>query len=239
MQANFGVIKRDRFIIEKGCHAENVIMLVLEGSFELALGSGTTEIGAGAVVYFKKGMQFMRRVLSPLKLIYIQIYEPLELVTGEIVFQDTARVAGTARLLTRCIGGDMQSHCIGLLEDLLRQYYIENSGVKGGLSRETEAFFELVEKKVVGKISIADFARSVNLTHNGFIAKFKKETGYRPVEYVAAVRIGRAKELLMNSDMRISEIAESCGFDNMYYFSNSFKRHTGLSPSAFRKGFDV
>lgn len=239
MNANFGIIKRDRFIIEEGSHVENVIMLVLGGSFELTLDGSTAVIGEGAVVYFKKGARFKRRVLSPLKLIYIQIYEPVELDTGEIVFQDTARVAGTARLMESCIGSDMQGNCIGLLEDLLRQFYIESSGDKSSLSSETDAFFRLVDGNIGGKISIGNFARSVNLTHNGFIAKFKKETGYRPAEYVAAVRIGRAKELLMNTGMRVGEIAEACGFENMYYFSNSFKRYTGLSPSDFRKGFDV
>jgi AraC-like DNA-binding protein len=214
-------------------------MLVLDGSFELTLGGDTAVIGAGAVVYFKKGVPFRRRVLSPLRLIYIQIYEPPELCSGEIAFRDLSRVAGTAQLLEQCIGGDMQSHCIGLLEDLLRQHFIESRSVGSNLSGETQAFFRLVAQSIGGKISISDFARSVGLSHNGFIAKFKKETGYRPVEYIAAVRIGRAKELLMNSGMRISEIAEACGFENMYYFSNTFKRQTGLSPTDYRKGFDV
>ena len=58
-----------------------------------------------------------------------------------------------------------------------------------------------------------------------------------PRQYVTKMKIDYAKELLMINRYNISEIAELCGFENVYYFSNVFKKQVGISPIAYIKNF--
>jgi AraC-like DNA-binding protein len=64
---------------------------------------------------------------------------------------------------------------------------------------------------------------------------FNKETGKTLKEYLTGLRLNAAKALLKNSEMNITEIALSVGFSDSNYFSNVFKKQTGLSPSKYKK----
>lgn len=64
-----------------------------------------------------------------------------------------------------------------------------------------------------------------------FSELFKKTFKMSPVRFVTKLRIDYAKELLVTNRYSVSEIVETCGFSNAYYFSNVFKKQTGFSPS--------
>lgn len=63
---------------------------------------------------------------------------------------------------------------------------------------------------------------------------FKKETGQNFVKYITDVRMEKSMELLRKTDMKTYEIAYETGFSNPHYFSVTFKKYTGMSPSEFR-----
>lgn len=64
---------------------------------------------------------------------------------------------------------------------------------------------------------------------------FKKETGYSLTNYIIEERIKKAKILLADRNMNVRDIAISCGFQNISYFSRQFKKSTGMTPREFRK----
>lgn len=66
---------------------------------------------------------------------------------------------------------------------------------------------------------------------------FKTDTGTSIIEYVISLRIEKAKQLLLEDETSIKEIAESVGFHDCNYFSRVFKKRVGLSPSNYRKRF--
>lgn len=66
---------------------------------------------------------------------------------------------------------------------------------------------------------------------------FKKSFNFSPREYQLERRISIAKELLETTSYRIGEIAYKVGYDDVYYFSKSFKKRVGNSPSEYRRGF--
>ena len=84
------------------------------------------------------------------------------------------------------------------------------------------------------ELSLTKVAKFVNISANHFSEKFKEVTGVNFVDYIARTRIEEARELLQNSNLRISEIAFAAGFQSLSQFNRVFKRLTGKSPSAYR-----
>jgi YesN/AraC family two-component response regulator len=75
---------------------------------------------------------------------------------------------------------------------------------------------------------------SVNISANYLSEKFKEVTGVNFVDYVARTRTEKAREMLENSNLRISEIAFAVGFQSLSQFNRIFKKLSGRSPSAYR-----
>lgn len=79
------------------------------------------------------------------------------------------------------------------------------------------------------------YAKICALSRSRFAHKFKEETGLPPLQYFVNLKFEKAKELIVFSDLNISEIALQLGYDNPLYFSRHFKKYTGMSPSEYRK----
>jgi AraC-like DNA-binding protein len=84
------------------------------------------------------------------------------------------------------------------------------------------------------KISLTDVGQSVHISPNYLSEKFKKVAGINFVDYVARIRVGKACDLLRNSNLRISEIAFAVGFQSLSQFNRVFKKLTQKSPTQFR-----
>lgn len=83
-------------------------------------------------------------------------------------------------------------------------------------------------------LTLSGMADIVGVSMGYLSALFKKETEKTFTEYLTQVRTGHAKELLRTTDKRTYEIAYETGYANPHYFSISFKKSTGMSPSEFR-----
>jgi AraC-like DNA-binding protein/mannose-6-phosphate isomerase-like protein (cupin superfamily) len=87
---------------------------------------------------------------------------------------------------------------------------------------------------------MAAAAAAAGLGLSQFHARFRRETGYTPGEYRARLRIERAKQLLRidgaAGGATITQIAHALGFSTSQYFATKFRRFTGLSPRAYRRG---
>ena len=83
-------------------------------------------------------------------------------------------------------------------------------------------------------IRIEDLADAVNLGRTVFYGKIKSITGMTPIDFVHHIRIERAEELIANSNYQISQISYLTGFSDPKYFSHSFKKDTGMTPSEYR-----
>lgn len=86
---------------------------------------------------------------------------------------------------------------------------------------------------------MAKAASASNISEVYFRKLFKEKYGISPSEYVAELRISKAKDLLLNEDKNVSEIAQECGFASLYSFSRAFKDNVGMSPNKFRRIYTV
>jgi len=109
---------------------------------------------------------------------------------------------------------------------------------------------EFVEDEVLNmvnqaKIIIADevktvtpnyLAEKLSVNYSVFRKTFKKYTGFAPGQYIAEIKVNKAKELLSGTRQSVKQIAYDLGFENQDYFVTLFKKRTGKRPSEFRQG---
>ncbi|WNH09401.1 helix-turn-helix domain-containing protein [Thalassobellus suaedae] len=83
--------------------------------------------------------------------------------------------------------------------------------------------------------SVEELGSNVGLNRTTFGNKIKSLTGYTPVEFIRDIRIKRASQLIVGSQLLIKEIAFMTGFSDMKYFTKSFKNKYGVTPTEYRK----
>ena len=85
-------------------------------------------------------------------------------------------------------------------------------------------------------ISLDEMAAAADMSPQYFCTFFKQMTDKTPFAYVNAYRIERACRKLLGSDSSVTDIAYSCGFNDLSYFIKTFKAEKGMTPRAFRRG---
>lgn len=85
------------------------------------------------------------------------------------------------------------------------------------------------------KFDLSDFSNYMAMSRYHFCRKFRQEFSCTPLEYVQRIKIGKAKQLLIFTQMPLSEIACSLGYCDQSHFSRIFTSIVGISPRKFRK----
>jgi AraC family transcriptional regulator of arabinose operon len=106
--------------------------------------------------------------------------------------------------------------------------------IHAGDSRVREAM-DYVAKHLGEKITLDDLAEVSGLSVSRLGHRFREVAGVAPMEFVERMRLDRAKQLLTMTSLSVKEISRQVGYDTQFYFSLRFKKHTGQSPSAFRR----
>lgn len=92
-----------------------------------------------------------------------------------------------------------------------------------------------ISEHYMDDISIAGIADVLKYNANYISQVFRNETGQKLVEYLRCFRIEKAKELLKNSDMKVTEIGSSVGIPNSQYFCTVFRALAGMTPQDYRE----
>ncbi|RCX14790.1 AraC family transcriptional regulator [Anaerobacterium chartisolvens] len=110
---------------------------------------------------------------------------------------------------------------------------IKNKSPK--LKELIEVSVKFINNNFERDISLGDIARFIFLSPSYFTRAFKEEVGISPISYLLKIRVDRAKELLGETDLKISDIALSIGFSNQQRFNEIFKKYAGVTPLHYRK----
>lgn len=94
---------------------------------------------------------------------------------------------------------------------------------------------EYLKDNLSEKLSLDRISKSVGVSKYYLHRVFREINGSTPLAYLTFIRLEKAKHQIQFSKDSIFEIAMACGFENTAYFSNSFKKHTGYSPTQYRK----
>ena len=111
------------------------------------------------------------------------------------------------------------------------QVLIQSENAEAPMITRARAF---IEAHAAEHISLGQVAQVVNASTFYFCKKFKKVTGINFTDYVSRVRIERAKNLLLNPNLRVSEIAFEAGFQSLTHFNWVFRKVEGQSPTDYR-----
>ncbi len=111
----------------------------------------------------------------------------------------------------------------------------EISGTANPRYDDIKKALNYVEFHYKDNISSKELSDMFNMSHSHFRRLFVKAAGYPPTLYRNRIRVHKAYEMLVNSNMSVSEISEAVGFCDVYYFSTMFKKIIGVSPVKVRK----
>lgn len=144
---------------------------------------------------------------------------------------------------------DIRSNCVRVCEMYYKkeqlEHFVRNTAIDifNRMSRDEEE----KEKKPIQiarqyislhyaeSLTLETVSAYVDLNAAYFSSIFKKETGQSFSEFLTEVRMKKARELLCDRKRTVLEIADSVGYGDEKYFSRSFKKHVGLTPSEYRR----
>lgn len=98
-----------------------------------------------------------------------------------------------------------------------------------------KAMLSYIQEHIQEELTIAVIAQSAAISESECLCCFRDMLGTTPIRYVRQLRIQRSVELLESTDLKISEIGALCGFQEMSYFSKSFRDAKGCTPKEYRQ----
>lgn len=116
-------------------------------------------------------------------------------------------------------------------------YYETEESISTGIIKKLEKGIDYINKHYTENLTLQIIAEKSNITPNYFSALFKECLNMKLWDYITAKRIEKAQRMLKRNDteLTILDIATECGFNNTANFNRSFKLHTGLTPTEYRK----
>lgn len=98
-----------------------------------------------------------------------------------------------------------------------------------------QTVLEKIEENFLSPLTVNEMAQILHVTPQHFCVIFKETTGQTFVEYIVSKRIDMVKQMLIDTDKGITQVAYECGFKNLSYFNKVFFKKVGTTPSAYKK----
>lgn len=112
--------------------------------------------------------------------------------------------------------------------------WVDSTERQTGYNNMIEKVTDYINENYMYDCSVSVLAAHVHLNPTYLSTVFKKKNGESLTTYVTRIRMEKAMYLLRNTDWKVTEIANSTGFDEPTYFTNVFRKFSGMSPSEFR-----
>ncbi|HZS45795.1 MAG TPA: AraC family transcriptional regulator [Blastocatellia bacterium] len=244
--------------------SDYTIIAILDGDCRITTNGETDELHSGSIILLNpnqtcsiaaaKNLVEALFVFLPAVYVYqvagrLQPVNNSELLFRELSFNGTDR----AQFLVETISEELSSDAAGrtvvidatisqltvyLLRNMMnarRSLTLELSRV-GVVDRRLRRAIEFMHLRSAEELSLSAIASEAFLSAYHFARLFKRLTGQTPHNYLANIRIDRAKQLLATSDLPISSIASQVGYENQSHFAKLFRSSTGLTPKEYRAG---
>jgi AraC family transcriptional regulator len=101
--------------------------------------------------------------------------------------------------------------------------------------REVQAF---MQENLHRDVDLTGIAREAALSPYYFSRAFTAYVGVPPYRYLIRLRMERAQELLLTSELTVTQVCQRVGFNSLSHFTTTFHRHTGTTPTGYRRRLD-
>jgi len=158
----------------------------------------------------------------------------------------------------------VQQQCKSILSQLSAEYLSQQPGTELAVNKLTEVLMvelirmnfghnerstlmrALADKHISASLShlhnnlshawtLDSLAKEVGLSRAGFAKRFKELVGLSMFDYLTQLRVQRAKELLADTNQPLYEVASQIGYESDLAFTRTFKKRSGMTPTAYRK----
>ncbi len=130
-----------------------------------------------------------------------------------------------------------ENTALGCLYEIIGLLQHENAYLPYEKAKKIRTAIDYISEHFIDETTVDELANMCGISHTYFKRIFKDMFGTTPKAYMIGLRIKHAKELLATGKYKITDIAQMCGYRNVYYFSRSFKEVTGISPSEYASRF--
>lgn len=231
-----GVIDNSR----KKRHSDALVFFLF-GSTEYIFEDKSFTVREGSVVFLPKSSSYKMNVHCRCDYVVADFdFEPSDAVRSADVFNNLSSVGGDfEKLFHTWHRAEAWSKC-DAYSQLYRIYASCLRSQSRGYSRAGELYSSamkyIVENYSSPLLSVSDIAKNIGITEVHLRRIFNSRAATSPMRYVNSLRLDKAKNMLLESNCTVSEIAALSGFCDPYYFSREFKKRIGISPSEFRAG---
>ena len=226
---------------------EGELLFHKPGEFHSLAANGYSKPGVYIISFVCKSaaMSFFEgKKLAPNKNFSKYIYSIFEegTRTFDVPFADPKRKKMDLRDMPSLGGGQIIKNYLEIfLINLLRFYTETENGnetflpVKKLSSKPVDEVMKILKENVETNLSIDEICSKTSYGRAYLFRVFKAETGKSIIEYFIELKIEKAKQLILENKLSVKEISAALSFNEPNYFTKTFKRVTGITPSTYRK----
>jgi AraC-like DNA-binding protein len=159
-------------------------------------------------------------------------HSPFHIGTNYRFFFEEVKEKGLSSSLHR-----RQSAC----HQMCSLLYLLEEGAEGlgndNESRHLERALRIMQKNVMGTLTLGELSNELHLTESYFIRLFSRRMRQTPMKYYMKLKIEAASALLTCTELSVKEIAAKLGFSSEFHFSKQFKLKTGMAPTYYRRNY--
>lgn len=242
-------------------HSAFTVTAVLAGQMMATVGERAFELSAGDAALTGVGqshsacasqVEFLSVRISPVLVNELVAEIGLTRTTADIVFRETSVTDETITRMAYAIAAELADDRLGheaMLDSIVRQLVIhllrchltvrKSAEIElsraGPVDRRLRRAIEFMHDNFDRELALEEIAAAAYLSEYYFARLFKQITGLTPHVYLANLRLERARKLLAETALPISEIAAAVGYQSQSHFTKVFKSVTGVTPRAYRE----
>lgn len=242
-ESSFYLFKRLGRYFHMHRHSQHEIIYITKGTLKCVIGGNKYSVDKDSIVIIPKNYihEYLDSDDTEYHILVINIpqIENIRLITP-IITKDNDMINSFKLIIKESENNDsyyteMIRYIIGYFSVLVLRKYSQHFSTTVSHNNLIDDVFDYIEQNIYEKLSIEMLAEKFGYSPKYFSKLFKERAGINFKEYLNFKRIDTSKTLLTASNTNISSIAEKCGFSNIHEFNRNFKKHTGMTPSQFRK----